>query len=38
VRDRVGDAAVAHVPFLATDVHDFDGLREVARLLWASTR
>ncbi|HEY7138382.1 MAG TPA: ArsA family ATPase [Acidimicrobiia bacterium] len=38
VRERVGDAAVAHVPFLATDVHDFDGLREVARLLWASTR
>ncbi len=34
VRERVGTAAVAYVPFLAGDVHDFDGLHEVGRLLF----
>ncbi len=34
VQGRVGGAAIAHVPFLATDVHDFEGLREVGRLLF----
>jgi anion-transporting ArsA/GET3 family ATPase len=40
VRERVGSAAVAYVPFLAGDVHDFDGLHELGRLLFdgASTR
>jgi anion-transporting ArsA/GET3 family ATPase len=34
VRERVGTAAVAYVPFLAGDVHDFDGLHELGRLLF----
>ncbi len=36
VRGRVSGAAISHVPFLASDVHDFDGLREVGRLLFES--
>ena len=35
VRVRVGHAAVAHVPFLAHDVHDFDALSEIAALLFS---
>jgi anion-transporting ArsA/GET3 family ATPase len=34
VQGRVGGAAIAYVPFLATDVHDFDGLGEIGRLLF----
>jgi anion-transporting ArsA/GET3 family ATPase len=34
VQSKVGSAAIAHVPFLASDVHDFDGLREVGRRLF----
>ena len=36
VRVRVGSAAVAYVPFLSHDVHDFDALAEVGRLLFGS--
>jgi anion-transporting ArsA/GET3 family ATPase len=36
VRVRTGSAAVAFVPFLAHDVHDFDALAEVGRLLFGS--
>lgn len=35
LRMRVGQAAVAHVPFLPHDVHDFEALAEVAALLFA---
>jgi anion-transporting ArsA/GET3 family ATPase len=34
VQGKVADAAIAHVPFLASDVHNFDGLREIGRLLF----
>ena len=37
VQLRVDGAAISHVPFLASDVHDFDGLREIGRLLFEST-
>jgi anion-transporting ArsA/GET3 family ATPase len=36
VRVRTGSAAVAFVPFLAHDVHDFDALAEVGRMLFGS--
>ena len=32
--DRIAPAPVARVPFLADDVHDLDGLSEVARYLF----
>ncbi len=35
VRERIGGAPVAFVPFLDRDVHDFDALAEVGRLLFA---
>jgi len=34
VRERVGFAAVGYVPYLARDVHDFEALAEVGRLLF----
>jgi anion-transporting ArsA/GET3 family ATPase len=34
LRERIGHATIAFVPFLAHDVHDFDALLEVARLLF----
>jgi anion-transporting ArsA/GET3 family ATPase len=34
VQGKVAGAAIAHVPFLASDVHDFEGLREIGRLLF----
>jgi anion-transporting ArsA/GET3 family ATPase len=36
VRLRTGSAAVAFVPFLVHDVHDFEALAEVGRLLFGS--
>jgi anion-transporting ArsA/GET3 family ATPase len=36
VRVRIGQAAIAFVPFLARDVHDFDALHEVGTLLFSS--
>jgi anion-transporting ArsA/GET3 family ATPase len=36
VRVRIGSADVAYVPFLAHDVHDFEALTEVGRLLFGS--
>ncbi len=36
VRERIGSAAVAYVPFIARDVHDFDSLHEVGTLLFAA--
>jgi anion-transporting ArsA/GET3 family ATPase len=36
VRIRTGSAAVAYVPFLAHDVHDFEALADVGRLLFGS--
>jgi anion-transporting ArsA/GET3 family ATPase len=35
LRAKIGSATIAYVPFLAHDVHDFDALGEVARLLFA---
>ena len=37
VRERVGFAAVAYVPYLSRDVHDFDALADVARHLFGSS-
>jgi len=37
VRERVGFAAVGYVPYLARDVHDFEALAEVGRLLFGSS-
>jgi anion-transporting ArsA/GET3 family ATPase len=34
VQGKVAGAAIAHVQFLASDVHDFEGLREIGRLLF----
>ena len=34
VQERVGGATIAYVPFLASDVHDFEGLREIGRILF----
>jgi anion-transporting ArsA/GET3 family ATPase len=34
---RVGDATVVRVPFLRSDVHDLDGLQELAGHLFATT-
>ena len=36
VRVRTGEAPVSFVPYLAHDVHDFDALAEVGRLLFSS--
>jgi anion-transporting ArsA/GET3 family ATPase len=38
VQERVGSAEIAHVAFLANDVHDFDGLRAVGRLLFEGSK
>ncbi len=35
VRERIGGAPVAFVPFLDRDVYDFDALAEVGRLLFS---
>ncbi|MCU1430705.1 MAG: oxyanion-translocating ATPase [Actinomycetia bacterium] len=37
LRDRIGSATVAYVPFLAHDVYDFDALGEVANLLFVAS-
>jgi hypothetical protein len=37
LRERIGSATVAYVPFLAHDVYDFDALGEVARLLFVAS-
>jgi anion-transporting ArsA/GET3 family ATPase len=34
VRDKIGAAVIAYVPYLAHDVYDFDALREIGRLLF----
>lgn len=36
LRDRIGPATVSQVPYLETDVHDFDALREVGRIIFSS--
>jgi len=36
LHDKIGSATVAYVPFLAHDVHDFDALGEVAKLLFVA--
>jgi anion-transporting ArsA/GET3 family ATPase len=36
LRDKLGSAAIAYVPFLAHDVHDFEALGEVAKLLFVA--
>lgn len=38
LQDRIGSAGVAYVPFLASDVHDFDSLGEIAALLFHQDR
>jgi hypothetical protein len=35
--ERIAPAPVARVPFLADDVHDVDGLSEVARYLFGNS-
>lgn len=34
LQERIGSAAVAYVPFLSSDVHDFESLGEVAAVLF----
>jgi anion-transporting ArsA/GET3 family ATPase len=36
IRERIGHATIAYVPFLAHDVYDFDALGEIARLLFGA--
>ncbi len=36
LREKIGPTTVAYVPFLAHDVHDFDALGEVAKLLFVA--
>jgi anion-transporting ArsA/GET3 family ATPase len=36
LRDRIGHATIAYVPYLPHDVHDFDALGEVAKLLFVT--
>jgi anion-transporting ArsA/GET3 family ATPase len=38
LRDRIGSAHVAFVPYLAHDVYDFDALHEVGRQLFGAER
>jgi len=36
LQERIGTAGVAYVPFLSSDVHDFESLGEIAELLFHS--
>jgi anion-transporting ArsA/GET3 family ATPase len=38
LRDRIGPTMITYVPFLAHDVHDFDALGEVAKVLFVAER